>query len=68
VCRLHERLPAAVRARLAVILGALLIVAGVWVLFGYGVALLVAGVALAAYGLLLVDVDERPNRTREVRR
>jgi hypothetical protein len=52
----------AVVAQLLVVVGALLFVAGVFLLAGGAWALLAAGVLAAAYGLLLVDVPERPER------
>lgn len=37
--------------------GVLTVCAGIWVLAGYGWALVVIGVCAAGFGLLLVDVD-----------
>lgn len=42
--------------------GAVLAVAGVWMLTGPGVALLTAGTALVVHGFFLVDVPSDPER------
>jgi hypothetical protein len=52
----------AVVAQLLVAAGMVLVVVAVWLLAGGAWALLVAGVLLGAYGLLLVNVPEQPER------
>lgn len=54
-----EPVSAFVLARLGVALGGLLVVVGVAVVAGVGAALILAGAALIAYCLLLVDTGER---------
>lgn len=49
-------------AHLLVAAGAVCIVAAVWLLAGGAWALLVGGFLAMAYGLLLVDVPERPEQ------
>jgi len=52
----------AVAAQLLVAVGALLVVAAVWGLAGPLWGLLAAGLLAMAYGLLLVEVPERPEQ------
>ncbi|HEX4816692.1 MAG TPA: hypothetical protein VFV66_28455 [Nonomuraea sp.] len=49
------------RAWLGYVAGCVCIVAGVWVQFGTGYALIVAGAVLTASYLLLSDVDDDPD-------
>lgn len=53
------RLTTAARARLVVLTGGLSGAAGVYLLWGLGVALLATGVSAVAYGLLGIDVDRK---------
>jgi hypothetical protein len=48
--------------------GAAAVTSGVWFEFGHGFALITGGVLAVAYGLLLIDVDERPTKPKEARR
>ncbi|SDP60870.1 hypothetical protein SAMN04487905_10631 [Actinopolyspora xinjiangensis] len=50
-------MPKSLLAQILVLLGAMLVVAGVCGLLGWEVAALVAGAECVAYGLLFVDVD-----------
>lgn len=56
------RLNAHLAARLIVLGGGLTIVAGVYLLWGLGVAVLSGGVGVIAAGLLLIDVDRPVGR------
>jgi glucose dehydrogenase len=48
--------------------GLMLLVAGVWFVFGVGWALIVAGIATVAVFLLLYDVDEPEQQSVKPRR
>lgn len=56
-----SRLPKTMRAWLGYVAGCLLIVAGVWIEFGSGFGLIVAGAVTAASYLLLADVEDDPD-------
>lgn len=57
-----SRLRGALRARLAMIAGAVCTASGVALQFGTPWGLIVGGVSSVAYGLLVVDVDDPPRR------
>jgi uncharacterized protein (DUF58 family) len=50
----------ATRARLLLLAGGVASAAGVFLLWGIGVALLAAGLGTVVYGLLGIDVDRKP--------
>lgn len=64
------RVTRVIRARIGFFAGALLLAAGVFVMFGAGPALVVLGVATVVAFVWLYDVDEpeRPVRESQVRR
>ena len=54
------RVSPATRARLLLLAGGVASAAGVFLLWGIGVALLAAGLGTVVYGLLGIDVDRKP--------
>lgn len=59
----HVRLNAHLTARLVVFGGGAAVVAGVYLLWGLAIALMVGGVSAAVAGLFMIDVDSQSRRS-----